>query len=662
MPRFPWTRHEKPVEPAIDNRTFDLLSITVALVLAVHAEHLPWWLGVALALTLGCRWWQRRQRIGRVPTWLKIPLLVLLTLAVIASYGNLFGREPGTALAVGLLILKLLETETARDVRVGVGFACFALMSALLIDQGLLATVVVALGLLPALATLRALEPAQPSTSLPRTLLPGVVLLTAAVPMALLAFLLVPRLSEPLWGAPASEAARTGLSDSMSPGNFTDLLTDDRPAMRVSFAGTVPAADLRYFRAYVMWDYDGRSWRRGFVRRDEAKTATPLETSVAIDYSISLVPTHQRVLPALDVALNAPAQAHLQPDHELLADKPVSDPLTYTLRSALRYRLQPQLDDRARRLGLQRPIGFNPRTLALATQWRQRFGTDDAAIVQAALSLFHDGDFRYTLAPAPLGRDAVDDFLFSTREGFCEHYSSAFTLLMRDANIPARVVTGYQGGYWNRLGNYLLVRNSDAHAWSEVWLAGRGWVRVDPTGAVRPERVTLGASAAAGDQLSWYRTDWLQGVRNHWDIVNRWWDQGVIGFDALRQRGLLTPFGVRDVDTATLGLLLAISSVLFIAAGLGWALLRRRPRDGLLNALRTLEKKLARHGIVRRSTEGPQHYLTRAARALPRHRDELATLMQAYLALRYAHDTPPPEPLHDFYRAVREFRVIHVVK
>ena len=657
-----WARRKKPVEPAIDNRVFDLLSITVTLVLLVHAPHLLWWLSIALALTLGWRWWQRRRHTGRVPAWLKIPLLALLTLAVVVSYGNIFGREPGTALAVGLLILKLLETETARDVRVGVGFACFALMSALLIDQGLVATVVVALGLLPALATLRALEPAQVPMSLPRTLLPGLVLLAAAIPMALLAFLLVPRLSEPLWGAPTPDEARIGLSDSMSPGNFTDLLIDDSPAMRVTFDGAPPPPDQRYFRAYVMWNYDGHSWRRAFVRHDEVQVPAPIEAGTTINYSVSLVPTHQRVLPALDVPLSVPAEARMQPDHEILADKPVNDPLNYTLRSALGYRLQPDLDDRARRLGLQRPIGFNPRTLTLATQWRQRFGNNDAAIVQAALSLFHDGGFRYTLAPAPLGRDAVDDFLFSTHEGFCEHYSSAFTLLMRDAGIPARVVTGYQGGYWNKFGNYLLVRNSDAHAWSEVWLAGRDWIRVDPTGAVRPERVSLGASAAAGDQLSWYRTDWLQGMRNRWDIVNRWWAQGVIGFDSLRQRGLLTPFGVRDVDTATLGVLLAIGSVLFIAIGLGWALLRKQPRDGLRTALRELERKLARAGIVRRSSEGPQHYLSRAARALPNQRDELATLMKSYLELRYANNIPAPEPLCTFQRAAREFRVTSVVK
>jgi hypothetical protein len=224
------------------------------------------------------------------------------------------------------------------------------------------------------------------------------------------------------------------------------------------------------------------------------------------------------------------------------------------------------------------------------------------------------------------------------------------------------VVTGYQGGYWNKLADYLLVRNSDAHAWSEVWLAGRGWIRVDPTAAVRPERVTLGAAAAAGDQRDWYRNDWLQDARNRWDIVNRWWDQAVVGFDALRQRGLLTPFGIRDTDTGMLGLLLAISGVLFAAIGLAWALWRREARDDLRAALHQLERKLARVGITRRSSEGPQHYLSRAARALPAQRQQLEALMNRYLSLRYAQDHPAAESVRAFSVAVREFRPLAVVK
>ena len=654
------SRGASAIKTAIDTRTFDLLSLTCALVLVLHTPHLSIPLSASLAIILGWRWWQRRQQSGRVPAWLKLPLLVLLTLAVIVQYGSVFGRAPGTALAVGLLILKLLETETVRDVRVGVGFACFALMDALLFDQGLVSTIVVALGLLPALATLRAMQPAQLTTSLPRTLFPSIALAGAALPLALLGFLLVPRLSSPLWGAPAADQARSGLSDSMSPGEFTELLTDDHPAMRVTFDKAPPPPDQRYFRAYVMWEYDGRRWRHD--NHQGFGNPAPIDVASSISYQINLLPSHQRILPTLDVPLAAPPQATLLRDREVLADKPVNDQLTYQLTSALRYHLQPTLDVRAQRLGLRLPAALNPRAQALATQWRQHFGKNDAAIVQAALNLFHDGGFSYTLAPAPLGRNAVDDFLFNTREGFCEHYASAFTVLMRAAGIPARVVTGYQGGYWNKLGNYLLVRNSDAHAWSEVWLDGRGWVRVDPTGAVRPQRVNLGAAAAAGDQLDWYRSDWLQGVRNHWDIVNRWWDQGVIGFDSLRQRGLLTPFGIPDADTSTLGILLALGSVLFIAIGLAWALWRRRSSDPLRATLQALERKLERKGIVRRTGEGPQHYLSRAARALPAHREELAKLMRSYLELRYAHDEPPPEPLRAFQRAVGNFRVRNVVK
>lgn len=652
---FRRSRNEAP----LDTRAFDLLCLSAAVVLILHAPHLPPWLDAALAVVLGLRWWQRRRSSGRAPVYLKLPLVALLAATVIFHYGSIFGREPGSALAVGLLVLKLLETETPRDAKVGVAFACFTLMAALLSDQGMVSTFIVTLGLLPALATLRALQPARLPSTFSRELLPALGLLATALPLSLLAFVLVPRLDSPLWGAPPSAQSRTGLSDSMAPGDFTELLTDDHPAMRASFEQAPPAPDQRYFRAYVMWQYDGRRWSTLATGLRPA----PVEYGDSVAYRITLEPNNQQVLPALDIPLVAPPQATLRADHEIVSAKAVQDPLTYALRSAVRYRLQPDLDEATRRRALQLPAGFNPRTRALAAQWRQQYGDRDEAIMQAALAMFHDGGFSYTLAPAPLGRDAVDDFLFATREGFCEHYASSFTVLMRAAGVPARVVTGYQGGYWNKLGQYLLVRQSDAHAWSEVWLGGRGWVRVDPTAAVRPERVSLGAAAAAAvGQSGWQGMDWLRELRNRWDVVNRWWSEGVIGFDALRQRGLLTPFGVRHTDTMTLSMLLAASSVTFAILGLVWAMWRRRDEDPLRAAMHALERKLARAGVARRSSEGPQHYLQRAARALPGQRAQLDQLMRSYLDLRYAHDDPPPAPLLRFRRAVRDFRPRHVVK
>lgn len=649
----------RPPEERLGNRSFDLLCVTTVFVLAVHATHLPIWLTLALVAALALRWWQRRYRPGRVPAWLKTPAMVLLVAAVILDYGNVFGRDPGSALAAGLLVLKLTESETPRDARVGAAFACFLLMAALLFGQGLIATVVVALGLLPALSTWRSLEPTYIPVSLPRQLIPSLVLLVASLPLTLTAFVLVPRLSSPLWGTSTSQAARTGLSDQMSPSDFTELLTDDSPAMRVSFVGQPPAKEQRYFRAYVLWDYDGKNWNRLDV---SSNVPVSVEASGTVDYHISLEPTHQRVLPTLDIPLQTPANSQMYADGEVFADKPIDEVLDYTLRSALRYRFQPMLDPAARTRALQLPADFDPRTHALADQWRQRFGSDHAAIIRAALQMFHDGDFSYTLLPAPLGRDAVDDFLFNTHEGFCEHYASSFTILMRAAGIPARVVTGYQGGFWNNVGQYLLVRNSDAHAWSEVWLDGRGWVRVDPTAAVRPQRINLGAAGAGSNPLlPWYESGVLESLRNHWDIVNRWWNQGVIGFDALRQRGLLTPFGIRDVDNDMLEKLLFISIAVFSVAGLLWALWRRPEGDPALVAMRALERKLARAGVARGRSEGPQNYLRRAIRALPGQRTELDHLMRSYIELRYANVEPPPASLRVFRRAVRNFQPRRVV-
>lgn len=643
--------------PAIDGRAFDLLCITVAVVVVLHAGHLPAWLSLAFAAVLLLRWWMRRRQPGPAPALLKLPLVGLLAITVIFYYGNIFGREPGTALAVGLLVLKLLETETARDARVCVAFACFTLMAALLANQGMVSTVVVTLGLIPALAALRALQPSRTPQPLLRELRPGLGLLVAAIPLALLAFVLVPRLDSPLWGAPPAPQAKTGLSNRMSPGDMVELLTDDSPAMRVAFDETAPAPQQRYFRAYVMLHYDGRRWGELATGRAVA----PIETTGSLSYRVTLEPNQQRVLPALDVPLDTPAGAHMGSDRTLVAERPVQDTLSYQLRSAASYRLQPELDDLTRRQSLQLPMGFNKRTLALGAQWHEQFGNDGAAIAQAALRMFHDDHFRYTLAPAPLGRDAMDDFLFSTREGFCEHYASAFTILMRAAGLPARVVTGYQGGFWNKLGNYLLVRQSDAHAWSEVWLTGRGWVRFDPTGAVRPDRISLGAAAAAADSGS-SPMGWLNALRDRLDVVNRWWSEGVIGFDALRQRGLLTPFGIRETDTAMLGTLLAVSCVLFAGIGLAWALWRRGGADPLRNVMVMLEHKLASVGIDRRPSEGPQHFLMRASRALPGQREAIEQLMQDYLQLRYAHDHPPAEALKRLQGAARDFRPRRVVK
>jgi len=645
---------------SLDTRAFDLLCLTVACTLAVHLPHMPAWLAAALAALLLLRWLQRRTRRGHIPMLARFALLVALPLAIVASYHTPFGRAPGTALAIGLLVLKLLESERERDARMTVGFCCFVLMSALLFTQTLATTFLVALALLPAFAALRALQPDAPQRRMVRLFAPGAGLLLASSPLALLAFVFVPRLSTPLWGAPGADVARTGISDRMSPGDMRDLLIDDSPAMRVGFDGEPPPQSTRYFRGVVLWYFDGRAWLRGVAGiRNTAPQPLRLHGGLT-HYEVTLEPTRRRWLFALDVPVAAPDGAQLGADRILDRGRPVDEAVRYEVTSATKYTLAPRIDPRLEGAALQLPADFDPRATALAHSWRARYGNDDAAIVRSALDLFRNGGFAYNLAAPPLGRDSIDDFLFGTRQGYCEHYAGAFAFLMRAAGIPARVVAGYYGGYWNDYAHYLLVRQSQAHAWDEVWLEGRGWVRVDPTAVVR--RVLFAGTEASGDGSG--EAAWWLGWSDRLDVINRLWARGVVGFDALRQSTMFTPFGIPHLEWGELAIGLAAGIVVMLGLGLLVALHRSGapPRDALDAAQRRLQEKLGKHGLSRQPQEGPRDFFARCMLALPGSRPELAKLARAYLQLRYGHTAPPPEPVRAYSRAVRNFRARRVVK
>jgi protein-glutamine gamma-glutamyltransferase len=645
----------------IDARAFTLLCATVLCVLAAHAGHMPVWYTSGLAAILAARWWQRRRWHRRIAAIVRLALLIAIPAIVLATYGTPFGRDPGAAIVSGLLVLKLLESETARDARMLVGFACFALMSALLFDQSLVTTIVIGLMLLPGLATLRALESGLPETRWLPAFVPGTAMLLASLPAALLGFMLVPRLAAPLWGAPDSGQARTGISDRMTPGNLHDLLSDDSVAMRVGFDGAPPPEAQRYFRGMVLWYYDGSAWQPGDAAERPAAPAQVEARGPATSYQVTLLPSHQHWLFALDVPLEVSSGIGMGPDRTLWSARPVDHTLHYHVVSATRYRLSPAgLDPRVREAALELPAGFDPGARALAARWREQARGDDAVVVGDALRLFHDGGFVYDLNAPPLGRNGIDDFLFDTRTGFCEHYASAFTFLMRAAGIPARVVVGYQGGYWNDLADYLLVRQSNAHAWSEVWLAHRGWVRVDPTAAVS-KVVFASTGAPIGDVGG---GDWWLPWQNRLDIINRWWNQAVIGFDALRQSHLFDAFGIEHATAQMLGAVLA--AAVFLALGFGALLVslrpRHKPRDPLAAAQQRLQRKLARVGLIRGHAEGPHDFYERCVLLLPTSAGILRELAAEYLALRYAFAEPPPERTRAFVRHVYNFRPRSVVK
>lgn len=644
----------------LDDRQFLLLCAAVAATLATHLGHLPLWLSLPIAVLLPLRAWSRLRGAATVRAVIRLPLTALLLVLVMTNFGNVFGREPGSVLGCGLLALKLLETERVRDARVAIGFAAFVLMSALLFAQDLLFSMAICAVLVLLLAALAALQPAPLDAARPlrASLRLACALLLAGLPLAAAAFVLVPRLASPLWGSPGNDrAARTGLGERMAPGELTDLLIDDTPAFRVVFDGAAPPQRQRYFRAIVMWDFDGAAWTRGATYRYPTEAAR--STGASAGYTITLEPTDRRWLPALDVPIEAPPSARIAADRVLIADGKVTQPHRYHVQSALNYTLAPELSAEQRSRTLALPDGFNPRARALAKQWRDA-GRDDDGVVEAALALFH-ASFTYTLNAPLLGRDSIDDFLFSTQRGFCEHYASAFVFLMRSAGIPARVVTGYQGGWWNARENYLLVRQSDAHAWAEIWTAAHGWRRIDPTAAVSPARVELGAAAANG-AADWTQSEWLREMRNRLDFANRLWTEGIIRFDALRQKGMLSSFGVGDANPGDL--LLALSAVLGAAMLVAtlWALRLGSPPvpgDALDRAWARLAARLDRAGVPRRSAEGPLDLRRRlGAMSLPAPlRDALHALIDDYVGLRYGTSRPPPERVAAWVSRVRKLRL-----
>lgn len=596
--------------------------------------------GAAAVIAAGAR--------GPLPAALRA--LMALTIVGILLLQSRFqlGRDTGSALLAAMLALKPAELGGLRDARSFVGFALFAPFAAFLLDQGPLSLVLGVAAALVALAALQRLaefesgdpaprRPAEQFRQVGRIVLVG-------LPLALAAFWLFPRLASPLWGVPERALARTGLSDRMSPGDWIELLADDAPVLRVRFFGTAPPTSQMYWRGPVLWHYDGRTWSR-----DDWVAALPAEPFVPgrprWDYELEVEPTDRREIPALDAVLAAPDGTQLNLGRVLHAARPLSSLSRWRLQSAVPDAPPAALSPLLRRMALQLPAGYNPRTLATARQWRAEAGTDDAAVVQRALDWIR-AEFAYSITAPPLGRNALDEFLFETQEGYCEHYAAAFVTLMRGAGIPARVATGYVGGYRNPIGDYWLVRSSDAHAWAEVWLPQRGWVRVDPTAAVAPERIydildsrAPGAGGLLGDGASplFDAGDWLR----------RQWNDLVLGFNAERQQRLLAPFGIRQLDSGALIALFSACAALALL-WMVWLTARGvREPDPVLRAWHRLERRYRRLGLGREPHEPAGEWAARVARERPDLTEGLDALSRRFVEWRYAARTPGPSTTRD---------------
>jgi transglutaminase-like putative cysteine protease len=630
-----------------------LLLASCALVLLPHAWHLPWWATPLCAALLIWRGWVTFRGNRMPPRWLLLPIAVGAMLGVYLTHRTLLGREAGVTMLAILLALKLLEMHAKRDLFVVLFLSFFLILASFFYSQSIGTAVMTIVAVIAILTTQISFQYTGLVPPLRQRLRLGFIVVALAVPLTLLLFVLFPRIQGPLWGLPGdAHAGRTGLSDTMSPGNISNLAQSEEIAFRVKFSGAAPPQSQLYWRGVVLANYDGRNWsalRSPLGRNTQIKLNLRGEP---VDYQVTLEPHGRRWLFALEVPRILPQLANnaafMSDELQMLSSRPINARVRYDVSSHVDFDMQPELTDQLLEPWLRLPAGFHPRTRELAAQLRGQYRSAPE-IVNAALRNFREQEFIYTLQPPLLGRDAVDDFLFTTRAGFCEHYSAAFVVMMRAAGIPSRVVTGYQGGEINPSDGYMTVRQSDAHAWAEVWLEGRGWTRVDPTAAVAPDRIRRNLSSVIPRSvfgglvtLDASGSTWISSLlrlRNSWEAVNNAWNQRVLNYTPEKQRDLLESLGFDNVDWRTLTGLLVVLGAIVAAIMTLPLMLNRRRRDPLSALYDALCRKMARRGLPRELHEGPRDYCARLTGSesplTAGEKTAISRFLQCYELLRY---------------------------
>ena len=624
------------------------LIAALALVTLPHVERLPWWVTTLAATLLAWRVYITWHALHMPPKWLLFFIASGTVGGIFLHYGRLLGRDSGVTLLVVMLTLKLLEMAALRDAMVLIFLCYFLVITNFLYSQTIPTAAYLLFVVWVTTATLIGFQFRQQQPGYRYQFRSAAILLLQSVPLMLVLFVLFPRVSGPLWGMPQDAlTGSTGLSDEMSPGSVSKLLTSDAVAFRASFRSEVPRANQLYWRGPVMWEFDGYTWT---ASRFGNSLQRPLEyTGNAIDYTVTVEAHNRRWLFGLDLPTRAPAPARLTGDFQILNPTPVSRRTRYDMLSYPGWHDNNDLTPAERSRALALPPHSNPRSAALAERMRKG-AADERAYVSTVLAMFRNQNFYYTTTPPLLGTNPVDEFLFSTQAGFCEHYASAFAVLMRAGGVPSRVVTGYQGGEINYVGSYLTVRQADAHAWTEVWFKNEGWVRVDPTAAVSPNRVESGVAAAVPQSEALPRQlrgeyEWLQRARMTWDSVTNSWNQLVLEYTQERQFQLMERIGIDNATwqkLATIMFIVATGITLLVGLFMLYRLHGQRP-DPLVTAWSRFCAKLSRMGVTRHPSEGPITFSRRAVAARPELREGIEHISELYVRLRYSVEATEAE-------------------
>lgn len=656
-----------PPTPIVKRSVVNALLIVGIVVAAPHLARTPAWMPVLLVSSGIWRYLCANHGWRQPPTWLRIVLMLLVVGLVLNSYGTTFGRDAGVSFLLALVGLKLTELRQPRDYHVTLFLLYFLILAQFLFTQEPWAGFWGAGAAVGVTLLLVELSGPRSEALLPTLKLIGRMSLKA-LPLVAIIYLLFPRIEGSLWALPSdSFSGRSGLDDEISPGAINDLRLDDTIAFRVEFdRDTPPQRDL-YWRSLVFQDFDGTTWKRGYpaARKTEIELPNP---EAVVDYSIILEPHDKTYLPILENPVGeTDGQLFSRPDRTVRAKRPVRQRFVYRGSAAFDARLG-LIGGYEKKRALQMPEAVDRRVRELAERWRN-VSESDREIVQAALNHFREEEFFYTLKPPLLSNNAIDQFLFETRRGYCEHFASAFALLMRTAGIPTRVVGGYQGGELNTMGDYLVVRQSDAHAWTEVWLEDTGWTRIDPTAAVAPERIEYGLEALrrladidtpigsvplnAFDSVlsrSWLESVWVQG--GYWlDNLNTTWHRWVMGFGPEEQRLLLEKLGLSNPNWPKMIFFL----FLFVAvAMIGVALSTRTSstRDPIQVVFLKFREKIRKLGVEAENHDGPTVLLQRIQKLEENQRVPATEFILLYIKHRY-ESAPRPRDISELKRYLR---------
>lgn len=674
--------------PATDGYTIPRLAFywllaAVVSVLLPHVLRMPLWLTSLCALCILGRVLIYQGRMSLPGNKLKLGLVVVMVVLILAQFGrNVFSTDATVGVLLVGITLKLLEMQQRRDVLMVIYLCYFTVVAEFIYSQSIPIAFYMTFAVIIITSALMALNQTQGQQKPWRTFTLSAAILAQSVPLMTVFFLLFPRIS-PLWSVPLQTSnGTTGLSENMEPGAIGDLTRSAELAFRVQFKGEAPDYSELYWRALTLDEFNGRQWRRGFIGRESMQNLAPGAREVTdwyrqiryldrpIDYNIILEPTYENWIYTLQMPQVQDDRFIMRRDYQVDAKRRINQRYTYDVRSWLSFDADSGVEGREQRRSRVLPSTGNERAREFASELRAQ-SASDLAYAQAVLDYFNQQQFFYTLNPPTLGENPVDEFLFDTRQGFCEHFSSAFTYLMRAAGIPARVVTGYMGGEFNPYDGTLVVRQYDAHAWSEIWLPGEGWRRVDPTAAVAPERVNQGSNSVLqaeeeflGDEvftLVRFRDSlFLNSLRYRLEMIDYAWNRFVLNYNQDTQSQLFARlFGSLSQWKVVL---VVVAVVMALVAFVGWVVFRRSARAVLPPLTRHYLHYcdyLASRGFARQPGETATHYLERVAAHNPQWRSEMEAITHDYQRLAYAQPTPDPQQLRRFRQRVRQFRLLN---